>query len=1105
MRRSHTLVSVCDEKRPKLLDQLPADVLTLISYLLSPESNYAWDSAYTSEDLESLYNLMMCNSVLYRIIRPIYMQCMMSTVVLPPPPNASRSILYTDPLYTRLTHTLVIRVTNERWKDAGLFRWMIGKLPLPNLRRVLFRSHLREFGLFEFGWLKDRHIEELRVSIECPFSPDAFYIRSRACNPSEHLLDSLCPLITPNLKSFELFIDQEFNIYRDINPEDFFRNPEDFFRNTEDFAARLRDCVNLTTLHFSTESGLFSQQMSYARCHKLKSYKIYGSPPFGWSPSTSLRRHPTITSLEDSSATPHWFTEHDRYILPDLEVLQCFDVNIHHYLKPLPTTGRQRPLRSVHSVQYSSPADNSWLERLPPTICELTLESYHRPTAPPPLLHLPLLTELTVTEKIDGDPWYHNEFHLGDLSSTAPSWIVWARGWYDAAPSLRHINSIDGRRDRRVRFDRHWKMARVMERNGRVIDHFCWDDEFRHVKRELFSHRELQRVARQWKISLGCLPYLTVERTKIQSIIYEGFKRFPHDNRRKEKIRLMVARKQTPATLDDLPSLQHLNQYLSDRPMVDINRPESDSRRHTPVSICDEKRPELLLDQLPAEVLTLISYLLSPESNLNSAYTSRDLESVYNLMMCNSVLYRIIRPIYTQCMMSTVVLPPPPNASRSILYTDPFYTRLTHTLIIRVTNERWKDARLFHWMFSKLPLSNLRRVIFRSHLRKLDLFEFGWLKDRHIEELKVSIERPFFPDAPDILSQWAYTPSKHLLDSLCPLITPNLKSFELFIDLPIESNLFLRNFTNMKDFAARLRDCVNLTTLHFPTEFDLFIQHLSYARWHKLKSFWICGSPLPKWSPSISLRRHPTITSLKDSSATPHWFTEHDRYILPDLEVLQCFDVNIHHYLKPLPTTGRQRPLRSVHSVQYSSQQADNSWLERLPPTICELILRSYHPPTAPPPLLHLPLLTELTVTNNRELNTWNLDRFQPGNHAEAPSWIVWARGWYDAAPSLRHINSIDGRRDRRVRFDRHWKMARVMERNGRVIDHFCWDDEFRHVKRELFSHRELQRLVRQWKISLGCLSASSLSDNLVVPKNRASFTTQLELMPLSNVALPLD
>ncbi|PRP75222.1 hypothetical protein PROFUN_15944 [Planoprotostelium fungivorum] len=546
-------------------------------------------------------------------------------------------------------------------------------------------------------------------------------------------------------------------------------------------------------------------------------------------------------------------------------------------------------------------------------------------------------------------------------------------------------------------------------------------------------------------------------------------------------------------------------------------------RRHNLVFVCDEKRPKLL-DQLPAEVLTLISYLLSPESNYgsDSAYTSRDLESLYNLMMCNSDLYRAIRPIYMQCMMSTVVLPPPPNASRSILYTDPFYTRLTHTLVIRVTNERWKDAGLFHWMFSKLPLPNLRRVIFRSHLRELDFFEFGWLKDRHIEELKVSIEHPFFPDAPDILSQWAYTPSEHLLDSLCPLITPNLESFELFIDKSIEYNPYREedffmdtedsftntedSFTNTEDFAARLGDCLNLMTLHFSTGSGLFIQQMSYARCHKLKSFCIRGSPPFEWSPSTSLRRHPTITSLKDlTDDDPHWFTERDRCILPDLEVLQCLNDNIHHYLKPLPTTGRQRPLRSVHSMQYSSE-ADNSWLERLPPTICELILGSYHPPTAPSLVLHLPLLTELTVTNNRELNTWDHDEYQPylwehdeyqpylwehdeyqpylWEHDElrlddpssrAPSWIVWARGWYNTAPSLRHINLIGGSGYRRVRFDRHWKMAMVMERDGRVIDHFCWDDEFRYM--------------------------------LVVSQRGANEETKgsAELMPLSNVALPLD
>ncbi|PRP74347.1 putative leucine-rich repeat receptor-like protein kinase [Planoprotostelium fungivorum] len=104
----------------------------------------------------------------------------------------------------------------------------------------------------------------------------------------------------------------------------------------------------------------------------------------------------------------------------------------------------------------------------------------------------------------------------------------------------------------------------------------------------------------------------------------------------------------------------------------------------------------------------------------------------------------------------------------------------------------------------------------------------------------------------------------------------------------------------------------------------------------------------------------------------------------------------------------------------------DTGALSSPPPPIQRLGYRSFHPPADPPLLLHLLLLTELTVTNDRELSTWNLDGFQPRDHGG----------------SL--LNCLGER----------VKMARVVKRNGRVIGHFCWDDEFR-VKhpREILSY----------------------------------------------------
>ncbi|PRP84215.1 hypothetical protein PROFUN_08415 [Planoprotostelium fungivorum] len=450
------------------------------------------------------------------------------------------------------------------------------------------------------------------------------------------------------------------------------------------------------------------------------------------------------------------------------------------------------------------------------------------------------------------------------------------------------------------------------------------------------------------------------------------------------------------------------------------------------------------LEQLPRDIFCYISHYLTPRDNCGSdaTHTITDLNDLFNLT---------IRPIYQQFMLSTIVLPSTLNGINTNLFKEPFYTALTHTIIIHPTTKKYKHARLIQSILKELPLINLRRVVI--HTTASEFPNYKWLGRRNLEQVVVTIDRPV-------------RSSKHrVIQTLLPFVTPSLKKFKLVDELDPISKDFRLNFAF---FAGQLsRHCHDITSVSISIGHHLFNRYFSYAR---LEEFHIYSGS-DQTTPMSFLERYPTIEKLIDQSRCAHraFKLSTGGNMLPHLREVYTSNLNLHHYLEPIAMTKRSRPLEHV-CVTFVSPAEDHLWLRQLPPSMRKLTVvtrQVIHPPSGLPPL---PLMRDLVIHYTALLKSSSLRN----KNIRVTESIDWVKPWLEAMPSLRRIR-VTNDDSKVVLYDVKERTGKIVNRDGNTSSRFFWLKDFRCYDGDSFSGRALQRLGHKWRISLPLAFSSDL------------------------------
>ncbi|PRP88311.1 hypothetical protein PROFUN_03420 [Planoprotostelium fungivorum] len=428
-----------------------------------------------------------------------------------------------------------------------------------------------------------------------------------------------------------------------------------------------------------------------------------------------------------------------------------------------------------------------------------------------------------------------------------------------------------------------------------------------------------------------------------------------------------------------------------------------------------DEEMELSLDTFPHEIICIIAKQFAIDSDrLEYDTTARETycRCLFNMMLCNSSLYPIIRPLYLAARMRCVVLPLKENMRRLRLFTQPSYsTSFTHSLTINATGDYLDSYAVDQKSLLQDPNAflNMKRMTIIIDGPAFERSSFEELKGRNIEELIVDIRDPIL-SAPEEESENGSITDRGVERQAIEV----MRALD-FSKYPTNESDLSFHLVFDKIVVALCERCTHLTELYLPPQFH---DNILIGSWPELEVLSIREATT---NTTAFLQRHPKLLVVEDCQAR---MEEGPNDLLPNVTKLSINAQCLRQLLLPVASTGRYRPIRELQLIgdQTEDQMKDltlsshtkltklggfplSPCLAQLPPSIINLSIETMTDAATIENLPHLPHLLTLNIFLYdfyfQVVDVRSYDEAQ----AEACPLLQWGRDWLRRYPSIERLS----------------------------------------------------------------------------------------------------